>query len=236
MSWTKQSTTSTNTSSNKWQGKTFNFIGDSITVGTGSTGGNTGYVYLIKNDLQLAASNNYGIGGSTVADTANPFYTRVSTMADADVFFVLGGTNDFSLNVQLGNLYTLDANNQKVASTDTSTFYGAYHQLAKNLIAKFPTRRIILMTPTHRGNYASQPNDFNHNANGNYIRDFVDAVIEIGKWYGFPVIDLFNLTNMQPNESSQTSLYYADQLHPNDKGHQRVANTIEAYLNCIALD
>lgn len=217
-------------SGSKWANGKANFIGDSITDGSGGSN----YRQYVVSNLGLSLGRNYGVSGTTVSNINQPFYNRVAGMdADADVNFVLGGTNDFSLNCELGALYTLDGSNTRIATTDLATFYGAYHQLAKNLIAKFPTKRNVLITPLHRGNYASQPSDFKPNTKGYYLRDFVNAVIEIGKWYGLPVCDMYTLSNMTPNESAQNTLYFSDQLHPTDLGYRRLADVLSAFLNTL---
>jgi hypothetical protein len=60
----------------KWFGKTMNFLGDSITEGYAS---DVCYVDILAEQLG-AVCNNYGIGGSTVADGRNPMYSRALSM------------------------------------------------------------------------------------------------------------------------------------------------------------
>ncbi len=38
------------------------------------------------------------------------------------------------------------------------------------------------------------------------------------------------MSGMQPNIDSQNKRYFADGLHPNDKGHRRIARILNQFL------
>lgn len=216
---------------NRFTGLKFNFLGDSITQGVGTT--KTYHVCLAE---KLGIINrNYGISGSSVSDRSTPMFSRALTMdADADYVFVFGGTNDFNGGVPLGNLYTLSGST-KNATNDTSTFYGALHTLCVNLINRFPDKKIVLMTPLHREHFGGQPTEFQTNAQGLYLTDYVNAIKEVGEWYSIPVLDLYATSGMNPNIPIHKEKFFSptDGLHPKAEGHEVIANRIKAFLNTI---
>ena len=162
-------------------------------------------------------------------------HERALTMdTDADYVFVFGGTNDFFNSVQLGNLYTLSGST-KTATNDTSTFYGALHTLCVNLINRFPDKKIVLTTPLHREHFGDQPTEFQTNAQGLYLSDYVNAIKEVGEWYSIPVLDLYATSGMNPNIPIHKEKFFSptDGLHPKAEGHEVIANKIKMFLNTI---
>jgi lysophospholipase L1-like esterase len=217
----------------KWTNKKANFLGDSITQGTGTT--KTYHAYL-QESSGLSVVRNYGISGSTISNSSNPMHSRSLTMdTDADLICVFGGTNDFFFNVPLGSLYTLDGSGNRIVTINTAQFYGALHQLCKNLISTYPGKQIVLFTPLHREVFGTQPTELQKNTAGLFIEDYVNAIVDIGKWYSIPVLDLYRVSGLQPNEPSNKSLYFSptDGLHPNAAGHQVIANKLQLFINAI---
>jgi lysophospholipase L1-like esterase len=212
-------------------GLKINFLGDSITQGVGTT---KTYHQFLQEKFGVV-SRNYGISGSTISDRSTPMFSRALTMdEDADYVFVFGGTNDFFSGVQLGKLYTLSGST-KIATNDTSTFYGALHTLCVNLINRFPDKKIVLMTPIHREHFGGQPTEFETNAIGLYLIDYVNAIKEVGEWYSIPVLDLYATSGLNPNIPIHKEKFFSptDGLHPKAEGHEVIANRIKAFLNTI---
>ena len=219
------------TECNGFAGLKFNFLGDSITQGTGTT--KTYHAYLAEK-LGIIVRN-YGKSGSCISERSLPMYERALTMdTDADYVFVFGGTNDFFNSVQLGELYTLSGS-IKNATNDTSNFYGALHTLCVNLINRFPDKKIVLITPLHREHFGDQPTEFQANAQGLYLSDYVHAIKEVGEWYSIPVLDLYATSGMNPNIPIHKEKFFSptDGLHPKAEGHEVIANKIKAFLNTI---
>ena len=220
------------TPSHQWKGKKANFLGDSITHGVGTT--RTYHQYL-QSSLSLVASRNYGISGSSITDRNTPMHSRCLTMDDdADIVFVFGGTNDFFFAVPLGEWYTLSGTTRNL-NKDTTTFKGALNTLCCNLINKYPSKQIILMTPLHRNTFGEQPTEYQTNSIGLYVEDYVNCVIEAGKIHSIPVIDLYSESGLRPSESASCNLYFTsgDKLHPTATGHERIAKLIESKLKII---
>ena len=212
------------------KGKVINFLGDSITEGTGASSPDKLFHNLIKEEYGLAAANNYGIGGSRIArqhkDTTdgNPRYyaSRVEEMdPDADAIVVFGGTNDYGHG---------DAPIGCFEDRTPDTFYGACHELFEKLITKYPGKPIVVMTPLHRTNEFSPGRNKFPNTRALPLVGYVDIIIEVARYYSLPVCDLYANSGIQPNVPIIREKFCPDGLHPNDAGHviiaQRLADTL----------
>ena len=74
-----------------------------------------------------------------------------------------------------------------------------------------------------------QPDESFPNKIGIYFLEYVNAVKEAGNVWGIPVVDLNSLCGINPMIEEQV-LYFGnsetDRLHPNAKGHERLARTL----------
>ena len=206
-----------------------NFLGDSITEGVGTSDYATKpFHQLIAAKYGMAEARNYGIGGTRFAKQQKPsekprwdldFCSRIEGMdPDASLVVLFGGTNDYGHG---------DAPIGTFADRTPDTFYGACHYIMQNLIEKYPEARIVVMTPLHRAG------ELNVNANGKTLADYVGIIREVAEYYSLPVLDLFRISGMQPEINVIKKTYVPDGLHPNDKGHERMAKIIGAYLSSM---
>lgn len=198
------------------------FLGDSITRGQGASDPSLGYVnqFAAMTGAQVV---NYGIGGTRIARRLTPheveqfnhdFCGRFHLMDDdADMVVVFGGTNDFG-GVEPTPLGQLE-------DRDLCTFYGACHYLFSGLIAKYPDKPIIVMTPMHRvADWDKTP----------ALRDYVRVIREVAEYYSLPVLDLWATLGICPLVPEHKALYMLDNVHPNDAGHQKIAYTLKRFL------
>ena len=105
----------TDTASSQDSSLVINALGDSITYGSGTDDSSSVYVNQVAKVLGADKVNNYGLPSSPISDTVNPalseeenenlsFLSRAPEMEkDADIIFVFGGVNDYSLNVPMGD-------------------------------------------------------------------------------------------------------------------------------------
>ena len=105
---------------------------------------------------------------------------------------------------------------------DTTTFYGGYRSIIERILTAKPTARMLLITPLQRNK-----DDYNSwntkNPAGHFLKEYADAVKELGKMYSLPVVDLFAESGF--NKYTLSTFTY-DGLHPNNDGFVRVANCI----------
>lgn len=210
------------------ENKVINFLGDSITEGHGTSAPHKKFSALIQKECKLAAANNYGIGGTRIAEQQNPdinckfdldFCQRFDKMENnADIVFVFGGTNDFGHG---------DAPIGEFSDRTPKTFYGALHFLMLGLIKKYPQAVIVFATPLHR--------DGENNVRNKRptLSVFCDIIKEVAKYYSVPVLDLWSMSGISVNSPTIKENYIPDGLHPNDAGHRILAKRIIGFLQSL---
>ena len=58
------------------------------------------------------------------------------------------------------------------------------------------------------------------------LKVYVNAIREVAAYYSIPVIDLYATSSLQPNVEVIKEKYVPDGLHPNDAGHEVLAEVI----------
>ena len=214
------------------QNKKILFLGDSITEGYGPQDMNNVYWKRLEQNCGCV-SVGYGISGTRIArqqkPSANPredmyFRSRVADMdACADVVVIFGGTNDYGHG---------DAAIGCFDDRTDDTFYGALHNLYSDLIAKYPTAQLVVMTPLHRVGENKAYNDFGVRCVG-CLEDYVDIIMEVAGYYGIPVLDLHRTSGIQPEVPALREAYAPDGLHPNDVGHGLIYSRLKGFLEAL---
>ena len=129
--------TGENMSSNPLNGKILAMTGDSIAAGAGT--GGTGYGEMIASANNMTIQN-ISEGGGAITPSQSDFCisTSIASLrADADYVLLEGGFNDSA------RMYTLGTLTSGYTDTlDTSTFAGAFENMLKSAIARFPNKKI----------------------------------------------------------------------------------------------
>lgn len=203
-----------------------NFLGDSITEGTGASCADSCFVKVIEKETG-AVCRNYGIGGTRIAAQRSPsqvphwdkdFCSRAGGMdPDADVIVVFGGTNDYGHG---------DAPIGSMADRTPETFYGALHYLYTTLIDLYPDSLILVVTPLHRVNEDDPRGDGRKTQDSLPLKGYVEIIREVAEYYSLPVADLYKESGLQPNIPAVNQRCFVDGLHPNDRGHRAIANQL----------
>ena len=213
--------------------KKINFLGDSITEGSGASCLQKSYVNVFKERAELAEVRNYGISGTRYAIQKNKngfvdensFSERYHKMEDdADIVVVFGGTNDYGHG---------DAPLGKFSDRTPDTFYGALHYVYTGLIKKYLGKTIVVMTPLHRVNELCDKGACNKQQNLAILKKYVDIIREVAEYYSLPVLDLYANSGLQPEVSEVSEAYFIDGLHPNDEGHKILAYQLEKFLKSL---
>lgn len=199
------------------------FLGDSITEGAGVKTPDSLYWKQIA-AITGAKCYGYGISGTRIApqypkEEEDQYYgSRVEQMIpDADIVVVFGGTNDFGHgNAALGT----------IADRTNNTFFGACYCLFMQLIERYPSAQIVVMTPLHR----DSEDEVLYNEQGvrrcGPLADYVQAMKEMAGFFGVPVVDLFHNCTIQPRIPALKEKYMPDGLHPNDDGHALITKCL----------
>ncbi len=209
------------------KGKKVNFIGDSITAGVGASAPENKYVEVFAR-LTGSTVRNYGISGTRIArqhgvnQFGECYCDRFAEMDDdADIIVVFGGTNDYGHG---------DAPIGTPDDTTPDTFYGACNYLACELMKKYPTATIVFLTPFHR---IGEDSSAGQRPDGPVLKVFVDIIREVAEKYSIPVLDLWKNGGVQPNVEVSRVTFMPDGLHPNDAGHELLANRLAGFLSAL---
>lgn len=218
------------------KGKKIVFLGDSITEGACIPSAEYTYWNVLAKNTG-AICKGFGIGGTRIARQHNPsshpdihwdrehFSTRVDLMdEDADAVVVFGGTNDFDHG---------DAPFGCFDDRTLDTFYGAVHHLCLQLINRYPGKEIVFLTPLHRTTEDVAGVIKNGEHTPRRLVEYRNAIIEVAKYYGLPVLDLYAVSGIQPRVSVIQELMAPDGLHPSIAGHERLAARLEGFLRTL---
>ena len=216
---------------NHCAGKKVTCVGDSITVGSGTT---KTYWSILDDTLELESMTGMGVAGSCVSATSDyktsnsPLINRYKSIPDSDIITIYMGTNDYGHETPMG---TID-------DTEDVSFYGALNVIIPGIQKAHPDALLVWMTPTHRYGFGTSKMlgtafTYDHlpNGRGYSLDDYVDAIKEVCDKYDVPVIDLFTLSGMDPSLSEVRSQYMPDGLHLNSAGHEKIAAIVGASLN-----
>ncbi len=219
--------------SSAWVGKTAVFVGDSITFGAGCDGDR--YWEILEEELGFSQVIGMGVSGSCISAKSDygtnkePLINRYNAIPQADLIQIFMGTNDYGHGTPLGTIND---------TTDVS-FYGALNVILPALQQKYPTSRIVVCTPLHRynANTTTQTLTYDylpHPVTNLTLEDYVNALKDVCQRYSIPVIDLFNISGINPTVEAIKNTYMPDGIHPNANGHKIIANLMKQYLNLFA--
>ena len=227
-----------------WKSKKVAFLGDSITdkkhIGTTKN-----YWQFLQESLSIEPLV-YGINGQR-------FYHIPAQLEklekehgrNFDTIIIFCGTNDFTKGLKLGEWYSLEdkqtnasgkmvVRKHRTLNTDVETFRGSINIALKLIKEKFPDKQVILLTPIHRG-FATfsktnvQPDESFCNKIGLFVDAYIDAVKEASNVWAVNVIDLNAICGLYPSLPSYADCFAnkeRDLLHPNAKGHYRMAKAL----------
>ena len=216
----------TDTASSQDSSLVINALGDSITYGSGTDDSSSVYVNQVAEVLGADKVNNYGLPSSPISDTVNPalskeenknlsFLSRAPEMEkDADIIFVFGGVNDYSLNVPMGD----------DDDDSAETFSGSLNLLFSGLEHDYPTSKIIALTPLKRYDQTGA------NDEGYELEDYANQISTIADKYAqVDSIDLYHAEELDFTHGDNKD-YLVDGLHPNDDGQTKIASYVTAAL------
>jgi len=216
------------------KGAVINILGDSITEGVGASCEENRYADVFARTFGVKV-NNYGVSGSRFArqriNTGEPhernFCMRAREMDEsADAVVVFGGTNDFGHG---------DAPIGTFDDRTPDTFYGACHDLMSYLMERYCGKPIVFLSPLHRlaeDNPAGDGTGRKLEVRAT-LSEYRAILLQVAAYYGFPVLDLYAVSGMQPKHPVCCERLMPDGLHPSDEGHAIIANKLGNFLKTI---
>lgn len=217
-----------NASFNKWNGKKWVVIGDSLTAVNSAT---SKHYFDYISDVTKINVVNYGISGTGYAnpgDSTN-FYQRVASLpTDADIYTIFGSFNDYA--------YHIDHNIPIGTPTDTgtSTLCGYFNSTISAICTRIPLANLGIVSPCP---WVSM-NEYN-GAGGGFGKDYSDALKAVCERWSIPFLNLYEDSGLRPWDSTFVSLAYTHDalqgVHPDETGHAILATKFEAFLDSMLL-
>ncbi len=213
--------------------KTVNFLGDSITEGVGVYDRERSrYDNIILKKCGLKKVNNYGHSGTRIAHQYKPTLENISFDMNfcgrayrldekADIIIAYGGVNDYIHG---------DAPFGTMDDTTNETFCGGVDFLMNFLKTGYPHAKVIFLTPARCFECEKVSNDALKPPNSKSLKYYVDVIVNKGKKYDIPVLNLYTQLPINPNIEEDKEKYTTDGLHLNDLGHGVLADTVIRFL------
>ena len=209
-----------------WMQKRVAYFGDSITDPRNS-GSKKKYWHFLQEWLGIEPYV-YAVSGRQWDDIprqADKLQAEHGNNVDAILIFI--GTNDYNNGVKIGEWYE---------EKDEQVMYG--HGQPKKMTDR--KRRYMSMDKnTYRGriNIAiDKVKRMYPTKHGIYLEEYIQAVKEAANIWAVPVIDLNAVSGLYPMMDEHAQYFKSaesDRLHPNDKGHERLARTLYYQLNSL---
>ena len=201
----------------KWKNKKWCVVGDSITE-VNSTA-SIRYHDIIKSHIGCTVYNQGISGSGYVISGGLAIVNRINKIpSDSDLITIFAGTNDWGR-----NLTTLGT----FSDTTKDTFYGALKLSLEGIINKFPTKKIGVITPIPRNTYR------NPNTAGETLEQYRNAILEVCEYFSIPCLDLYKESGFYVGNSTFNETYLPDGLHPNNAGHELLAEKIEKWIETL---
>ncbi len=238
-----------------WMQKRVAYFGDSITDPRNS-GSKKKYWNYLQEWLNITPYV-YAVSGrqwNDIPRQADKLKEEHGDSVDAIMIFI--GTNDYNNGVPIGEWYTekdekvmyghgqpkkLVDRKRRYMNMDANTYRGRINIAIDKVKRMYPTKQIVLMTPIHRAQFHRNEKNWQctedyTNQCGIYLEEYINAVKEAGNIWALPVIDLNAVSGLYPMMDEYAQYFSdkdTDRLHPNDKGHERIARTL--YYQLVAL-
>jgi lysophospholipase L1-like esterase len=130
------------------------------------------------------------------------------------------GVNDFTLGMPIG------------ASSDTTpqTYKGSLNYSIRKLQAAFPLLRLFLIAPAYKLNVEELDSDVRPNPSGLFLKDYVDATVEIAALNHIPCLDMWRTLGLGFYNYKGVTF---DGTHPNQAGAIRRGEAIAAFISSV---
>ena len=222
----------TGASESRLTGKVWFPIGDSIT-------NNGSYRYPLIDTYGLTVKSGGFGDGYQCGYGAGSTYSILEKLSNfpsekPDIITIALGTNDYGNSCPIG---TIDDDPDSITS-ESYTFYGCYKKLLAELADRYGRTPIVLITPFPRVGM------YNANKNSHTLKDYAEAIINIGVHYSLKVCDMFgecgiSIGTLAEKVASERE-YTTDGLHLNNVAGGvvagKIATDMEYALNEIVIE
>ena len=179
------------------------------------------YFDLLSDKCGGISITNHAVSGARMYEQLS---VALSSTETADIVSVYIGVNDWGRSepVPLGQLSD---------ETSESTFYANTKKMIETLCSKHPKAHLFFITPVGQVGFESfAASGINDNALGYTIYDYVNAIKQCCAMYGVPVCNDAEEGGYSPLIAEQNALYFADGLHQNAAGQEKLADNIYRFM------
>lgn len=219
---------STNVSKSKFDGKAIHIFGDGISYGLGSTDIlHTAYPSILNKKYGYRVFN-HALSDATAGNYGDDIFKQSSLLTQIDTATGLTVEDEIYVLIFIG-AEDYRSGMAPIGNNDNendTTFKGSLNLAIKKLLTKAPSAKVMLVSPIFRS--STEPGDDldcdTNLVNDKYLRDFANAMSDIGKVNHIPCLDLFD--ECMINKYNSKIYLNKDGVYPSDKGHAMIAEKI----------
>lgn len=220
---------STNVLKSKFDGKTVHIFGDGISYGLGCTDVLSKSYTSILNKKYGWKIANHALADATAGNYNDEIFKESSLLTQIDMSTGLATEDEIYIMIFIGaedyrsGMAPIGNDSYK----NDTTFKGALNTAIEKLQTKCPNARLMLVTPIFRS--STEPGDDldcdTNLVNDKYLREFANAMSDIGKYNHIPCLNLFE--ECMINKYNSGIFLNADGVYPSDRGHALIAEKIQ---------
>jgi len=210
----------------KWKGKKWVCIGDSLTE-TNNTA-TIKYYNCIASETGITAVDfgKSGTGYANPGSTTN-FVSRMANVpTDADVYTIFGSFNDYEYSVE-ESIPIGDADD-----TGTTSLCGYMNSAISALVTRVPLANIGIVAPCP---WVSV-NEYDGSGNG-FGANYVAALKAVAARWSIPFLNLYEESGLRPWDDDFVALAYTKDalngVHPDETGHKILSTKFKAFLESL---
>jgi hypothetical protein len=170
--------------------------------------------------VDAITSRDWAMQNAEGSDPASKVCVERLKTADFAAVTYLGleyGTNDFRYARPIGSS----------GDSTGETLKGALNYSLHRLALAFPELRLFLITPSWCTNFEDKDSDSHPNEIGAFLREYVDAMHDIGAVHHVPCLDMWRTLGV--NADNYKSLTF-DGVHPTPEGARRRGEVIASFI------
>lgn len=221
---------------NRWAGKNYLVIGDSVSAGTAPTG--ESYSVVTETFSKIASDNlamklmNTAVQGRTVRTTLKTAQTGQSVMQAAidagftpDLITILLGFNDYAA-ISRGEM-TLGSDEDVYTTPETCSYYAGLREIVRICQTTWKEATIIILTSNKCVKYHSKGHEVQT------IKDIEAVKREIAENFGVLFFDWTNICGFNTENADIVSYFRLDSIHPNREAHRVLGNRLTGFISSV---
>lgn len=190
----------------------------------------SGYLDRVMTKLNFSKLTNQAVSGGCII-------SALDKVIKADYYTIEHGINDWGHVIDANHVAVGDFEEDYINKKNKNTFAYYYRMLIDLIFSTNPYAKVVLCTPRKAYGFGTYlPAHWydpmiDENGKEVYLEDYANLIRKIAEYESFPLCDWFAEAGGQRNLAK----YSIDEaLHPNDTGHQIMANLlVEAFMKTI---